>query len=156
MKTIIVDIDGTLANIEHRRYLVEGDKKDWNKFKSEANNDAPNEWCVVICDSFYSNPYGSDVSIIFVSGREEKYRKLTQMQIVQWTTIFNYKLFLRKDNDYRKDAEVKKEIYEEHIKDKYNILFAIDDSKEIVDLWRSFGITTLDCCDYNRNELIEG
>lgn len=38
--------------------------------------------------------------------------------------------------DTRCDTIVKREIYEEHIKDKYNVLFVIDDRVKVVDMWR--------------------
>ncbi len=38
----IFDLDGTLALIEHRRHLVEGETKDWRAFFAACVNDAPN------------------------------------------------------------------------------------------------------------------
>jgi phosphoserine phosphatase len=38
----IFDLDGTLALIEHRRHLVEGERKDWPAFFAACVDDAPN------------------------------------------------------------------------------------------------------------------
>ena len=40
---VIFDLDGTLALIEHRRPLVEGDKKDWPGFFAACVDDEPNK-----------------------------------------------------------------------------------------------------------------
>ena len=146
---ILIDIDGTLANIEHRRYLVEGEKKNWDKFKYEAINDTPNLWCVEIIKGFITT--GSRWQLVFVTGRNENFYLLTTTQIEKWLHLCcnGYKLFMRKEDDFRSDIEVKEEIYNTKLK-QYNFLFAIDDSKEIVNLWRSKGIVTLDCAGYQR------
>jgi len=150
---VIVDIDGTLANIDHRRHLVEKDKKEWEKFKQEIINDRPNQWCRILCCCISAPPIATydPIHILFVTGREKKYKPITELQIKDWIDPDYYCLFTRKDNDFRQDTEIKREIYQEKIKDRYNIIFAIDDNAEIVELWRSLGIATLDCAGYKRN-----
>lgn len=152
---IIIDIDGTLANIDHRRQFVTGGRKAWNLFDSECKKDTPNDWCVKIVNSITTSPYTRDISILFVSGRKERYREITEAQISTWTfarldigSLFF--LFMRPDEDFSEDTKIKKEIYENHIKDKYNVLFCIDDSENIVQLWRSLGLICLDCAGYKR------
>ena len=54
---------------------------------------------------------------------------------------------MRKDGDYRPDTVVKKEIYEREIKDKYEVLFAIDDRTQVVKTWRELGLTCLQCAN---------
>ena len=43
IKTIIVDIDGTLADLSHRRHHVENGKRNWSAFFAELSNDKPVE-----------------------------------------------------------------------------------------------------------------
>ena len=52
---------------------------------------------------------------------------------------------MRDVGDKRPDAVVKKEIYDEHIKDKFNVLGVFDDRNSVVDLWRSLGLTCFQC-----------
>ena len=52
-------------------------------------------------------------------------------------------LFMRKKDDYRQDAIVKKELYEEHIKDKYYVEAVFDDRDQVVNMWREEGLL---CC----------
>lgn len=52
---------------------------------------------------------------------------------------------MRKTGDHRKDAIVKEEMYNEHIKGKYNCLYWIDDRKQVIDYIREkIGLTVLD------------
>jgi hypothetical protein len=43
---------------------------------------------------------------------------------------------MRKHNDNRKDSIIKQEIYDNYIKDKYNVLFVYDDRNQVVNQWR--------------------
>jgi hypothetical protein len=143
-KAIIVDLDGTLCNAEHRKHHVETDgKKNWEAFYSNLVHDIPNEWCQLIIDKFDSD--GSS-DIIFVSGRPDSYRELT----VQWLrkhSLARHKLLMRMAGDFRKDSIVKEEIYKEQIEPLYDVLFCIDDRKQVVDMWRSLGLTCLQCAE---------
>ena len=49
-KVIIFDVDGTIADVEHRRHLVNGDKgfkPDWTAFRKATRFDTPVQW---VCD----------------------------------------------------------------------------------------------------------
>ena len=176
-KAIIVDIDGTLANCEHRRHFVDLQdragydalwdqgtdghwyhkftdakwKPDWKSFNEQMINDTPNEWLCDLLRALYSGYWNCPSTnnyceeFIFVTGREECYRKITTNQINEWTTINMHKLFMRPSKDYRPDTDIKREIYERHIKDKYDVLLCIDDRQSVVDLWRSLGLVCLQC-----------
>lgn len=47
--------------------------------------------------------------------------------------------------DHRPSHIVKAEIYEREIKDKYNVLFVIEDDPKCVAMYRAIGLTVLDC-----------
>ena len=42
-QTIIFDVDGTIADVEHRRHFVNGNN-DWQSFRAETVNDTPVQW----------------------------------------------------------------------------------------------------------------
>lgn len=146
-QAIIVDLDGTLANCEHRRHFVTGEKKDWKSFYERMGEDTVNEWCEFIIDKCCYNEYGFiEKSILLVSGRPEEYRDLT----LDWLNKnalapFNINIYMRKTGDYRDDVIIKEEIYREHIEPNYNVLFAIDDRAKVAALWRRLGIVCLHC-----------
>ena len=56
---------------------------------------------------------------------------------------------MRKNGDYRPDWEAKLELFNEHVRDRYNILAAFDDRNQVVKLWRQLGITTFQVADGN-------
>lgn len=149
---IICDLDGTLCNIDHRIKYIDGSlgKKDWDRFYSECGNDKANEWCLHIINSFVSlrNVLTPSMKILFVTGRPEKIKDIT----IEWIGKHferhfknDYEIFMRKNNDFRKDCIIKKEIYEEHIKDKYDVLFCLEDRQQVVDMWRSLRLVCLQC-----------
>ena len=54
-------------------------------------------------------------------------------------------LFMRsKENHYIKDIELKEKMYNEFVKD--DVYCAFDDRQDIIDLWKSFGITSFKVC----------
>ena len=50
---------------------------------------------------------------------------------------------MRKDKDFRPDNEAKKDLYEEYIKDKFEIEFVLDDRDRVVKMWRELGLRVL-------------
>lgn len=140
-KAIIVDLDGTLANIDHRLHFVKGDKKDFDKFYEAIPNDSVNKWCRKIIYRF-----DNDYKIIYVTGRMDS--GSVMVPTVDWLTrngVYYGNLFMRKNGDHRPDSTIKKEIYEKYIKDKYDVLFCIDDRARVVNMWRELGLVCLQC-----------
>lgn len=130
-KAIICDIDGTLALLQDR---VPHDPT--------TGEDLLNYPVANILE-VYDNQKVFPVSVILITGREEKYRKTTEDWLKK-NGITNYKaLYLRQTGDRRKDFVVKKEIYEKHMKGKYDVLFVLEDRDQVVKMWREVGLTCL-------------
>lgn len=146
---VICDIDGTAANINHRRHLVEGKKKgekvDWGRFFKEMVNDVPNEWCQKLLGALYQQGY----QIVFVSGRPEDYRTETTLWLREhYGHIAFEELYMRPAGNYEQDYIIKERIFDEHLKNE-EVLFVIDDRKQVVDMWREKGLTVLQCDEGN-------
>lgn len=45
--------------------------------------------------------------------------------------------------DYRPDYEVKEEIYNKYIHDRFNVLYAVDDRLQVCRKWHAMGLTVL-------------
>jgi hypothetical protein len=160
-KAIIVDLDGTLANCEHRRHFVDGTdgKKDWKSFYEAIEKDTVNEWCKKLIERFWFilrwDDSETSYEILLVSGRPDKYMDLTMdwldsTEVGQWCVNprdSTYNIFMRKDGDFRDDTIIKEEIYREYIEPFYDVLFAIDDRKKVVNMWRRLGIIALHCAE---------
>ena len=124
---IICDIDGTLA-------LFEG-----NPYERDFSRDEVNTPVASILNVWE----GKYCEIILVSGRNNKFVKETIKWLNKWSIHYDHLFMPRNPDDQRKDFVLKKEIYDNEIKDKYNVLFVLDDRNQVVDLWRSLGLTCL-------------
>lgn len=138
-KAIIVDIDGTLANCDHRRHLVE--QKKWPAFYDAMTEDVVNEWCRDLIHAILDL---YDWRILLVSGRPDSHRSLTEAWLEK-NEICYHGLFMRKERDYRKDSIVKREIYDNHIRGKFHVELVIDDRTQVVEMWRELGLVCLQC-----------
>ena len=140
----IFDIDGTIADCSHRLKHIQNDTPDWDTFYSLCVNDKPID---NVCHLLRMIP--SDVDIIFITGRSEKWCNHTESWIGRYVfgTIRNRALFMRADGDHRPDYVIKKEIWEKHIKDKYNVLGVFEDRDQVVKMWRELGLTCYQVAD---------
>jgi hypothetical protein len=158
-KIIIIDLDGTLADSSLRKHHVEGVNKDWASFYFNIPYDNVNLWCKELVLGMISR----SVESLFVSGRPETMESNGVVHpIKEWTldwlqtqfqltskSFFEEKLFMRASGDKREDFIIKKELYEDHIKGKYEVLFVVDDRRQVVNMWRSEGLVVLHCADGN-------
>lgn len=126
---IICDLDGTLC-------LFDGNPYDRDFSKDKANK--------VVQDIL--DTLESDITLIIVSGRNGKFVEVTRQWLEDHNIPYDH-LYMRKEDDMRKDVIIKQEIYENHIKGKYNIKFVLDDRNQVVDFWRSQGLTCLQVAD---------
>ena len=141
-KAIIVDLDGTLSDSSHRQHFMTQKKKDWDAFYNALSDDPPNKWCLELSDNFYNSGY----SIVLVTGRPSNYIDKTEVWL-DLNQVSYERLIMRTEGDYRPDYIIKQEIYEKHIKNEFDVLFAVDDRKQVVDMWRKNGITCLQCAE---------
>lgn len=136
-EAIICDVDGTLA--------LFGDA---NPYERDFSKDKLNQPIYNILSAFGAacDDGWGDVTRIIVSGRKDKFREETESWLKSKGIVYDY-LFMRKaapeGEKEPKDTVVKKEIYEQEVKGKYNVLFVLDDRNQVVELWRSLGLTCL-------------
>lgn len=141
MKTILFDIDGTLADIRHRRIHLERKKPDWQAFHAEIGSDTPNGPIVELYKSLWM---AATHELVLVTGRHERSRTLTE-QWLAWNEIPFGRILMRADDDFRADYVIKEEILMELLKTGKEIEFVVDDRQQVVDMWRRNGITCLQC-----------
>lgn len=123
---IIVDIDGTLALL--------GDRNPYDA--ADSAGDLVNKPIYEVVRRFYAPDNNLSIEKVFiVTGRDEKYRSITKDWLDR-KSIPYHSLFMRDMGDRRKDFVAKKEIYEEHIKGKYNVLFVLEDRNQVVEMYR--------------------
>lgn len=135
---IICDIDGTLALMKDRGPF------DWDKVDQDELN-YPIKYVLMKLSTDMSMQ--DRTRIILVSGRDSVCRTKTVKWLEAKAIGFD-ELYMRPEGDMRKDAVIKKEIYDE-LKKKYNILFVLDDRNQTVEMWRQQGLTCLQVADGN-------
>lgn len=135
-KIILCDIDGTIANNDHRQHFLEG-KKDWDGFFSELINDEP----IFPIINKVIEEHNSGKDIIFLTGRPERYRYSTLLWLKEYFQ-FELKLLMRMNNDQRNKLIVKTEIFNQYI-DKNLVDYIIDNDQDLIDMWNEKGINTV-------------
>lgn len=122
---VICDIDGTFSFI--------GDRSPYDASKSDET-DKPNE---AVLSVLHAMDHSTAARIIFVSAREEKDREATERLIQKYLSVsVPYLLYMRPTGDFRRDSVVKKELFYQHIADKYYVNFVLDDRPQVVRMWR--------------------
>lgn len=129
----IFDIDGTLAKIDpdNPRDVYDG---------SRVGEDV----CVTeVADVL--NALMDENYVYVVSGRDEKYRKITSEWLSSSGIVYD-ELFMRKEGDKRPDSLVKYEILRDNIYGELyrGIAGVFDDRERVLDMWRAQGIKTFD------------
>jgi len=139
---IVCDLDGTLSLFNAKRKDGSVDvrhpdahvRDPYNAFK--CDEDTLNEPVATVLQAMARDGY----KIIFCSGREDCYRPQTEKFINKHVGV-EYQLFMRKTHDDRKDSIIKSEIYDAEIAPNYNVYFVLDDRDQVVQFWRSKGLT---------------
>lgn len=132
-KYVIVDIDGTIADVRHRLHHIKGPKKkNWKAFFEEMYRDEP------ITDRLEQvRELSSKHQILIVTGRPEQYRAQTERWLQRHKVPYE-KLYMRKNGDHRPDYEAKQAVLDEI--DPKQIVLAIDDRPPVCKMWERHGI----------------
>lgn len=126
----VFDIDKTLADNGDRPVFTDDDDLIYQ--------DVVIEPVKKILDRLYPE------QVIFVSGRSDKYRAITEKWLEDKVFPCAIDLRMRKEGDYRKDTIVKEEIFKELLED-YHIIAAFDDRNSVTSHLRKLGIFVFHC-----------
>ncbi|MDP9759080.1 MULTISPECIES: phosphatase domain-containing protein [Agrobacterium] len=140
-KIVIFDIDGTIANVEHRRTWLQLSPPDWERFHAEMGDDIPNPAIVELYKLLWKT---DQYEMVLTSGRFERSRRLTETWLT-WNEIPFGRIYMRGDDDGRADHLVKEEMLRQILADQREIAFAVDDRDQVVSMWRRNGVTCLQC-----------
>jgi predicted kinase len=124
---VLVDIDGTVA--------LMGDRSpyDW----SRVGSDRPNEAVIAAVRAMHA----AGNAIVFCSGRDAVCRAETEAWLDLHVGVPYEGLFMRPEGDNRKDAIVKREIFDTEVRDRWRIVGVFDDRRQVVRMWRALGLT---------------
>lgn len=146
MKNIIlVDIDGTVANIGDRIKYLKQKPKDYISFYKSSFDDEP----ILEIIDLVQGLYLQGNNIVFCTGRIEDIREITENWINKNFPIdfFKYNLIMRPNSDFRHDTETKIEACKNAGIDFNDIKLVIEDRTCMVKKWRSFGVKCIQVAD---------
>lgn len=143
---IIVDLDGTVA-LHQGRGPFEWDKIDTDKCDPRMRQ---------VIERYILD----GVNVIFLTGRNKtsiayaktydwlaKYFPYYKTDMNTLKKFYKWSLIMRTEKDYRPAPISKKELFEQYVDGKYNVLAVFDDSNRCVEMWRSLGLLTLQPAD---------
>lgn len=137
-RAIIIDVDGTAADVSAIRHYVLDDpgNKNFDKFHEAATGSPVNADVLQAA----KNAQAEGIAVIIVTARKEKWRYSTLWWLLLNDFPFDHQ-FHRPDWDQRKDYEVKKDILK-IIRSRYEVIHAYDDNPSVIQLWTEEGIPT--------------
>lgn len=176
---IIFDLDGTLADCEHRQHFVDPSKNsaymklsegwfhknemllsfppqrkkfqpDWQAFYEACDQDKPIEPVIKMLLKC-DQPYE------IWSGRCESVREKTEAWIMKHIGLARFEMpeiKMRPIGDSTPDDVLKEKWLDEYISDmgnqwNHDIQFVFDDRPKVIRMWRRRGIFVFNCCQHN-------
>jgi len=136
---VIFDLDGTLADCEHRRHFI--DDNDWDGFYEACDKDEP-IWPIVML--FWLLKDEGTHRIEIWSGRSDQVREKTVAWLMKYNLLDvinnDIKLLMRPAGDYQDDVALKIGwLQTEYLTP--DLIF--DDRDKVVKMWREQGIRCL-------------
>jgi hypothetical protein len=130
---VIVDIDGTIADVHHRLHHIEGrGRKNWKRFFEEMDRDTPIPAVIAKVREL-----AADSEIVMLTGRPERYRARTVAWLERHEVPFD-RLLMRPDGDRRSDFVTKEELLGEL--EGRAVSLAIDDRAPVCEMYRRHGL----------------
>ena len=140
--TIVFDIDGTLADIEHRLPYIEKDraKRDWKSFNALCPHDEPIQPIIDVCNEFFKK----GKFIVLCTAREESMRKGT----VEWLDkhgVNYHSLMMRPLKNFKDDTLIKGDMVDILLKNNCEIELVYDDRPKVIRMFEARNLPVVDC-----------
>ena len=135
MKSVIIDLDGTISDDRHRRHLIA--PRDWRAYHAKCSEDRyMNPGIIELCDSFGAQP-------VFITARPEAVRMLTETWLLQNVGLnrADYQLLMRPDGNTSPSRLVKQDILLCH--SELDAVCAFDNRHDILEVYRDHGLQTV-------------
>ena len=136
-KAVIFDVDGTLANNQHRQVWLQSKPRNWKAYNATMHDDKPID-NIINLTKILKDHY----TVIVVTARSEDERKVTMEWLEKHGVHFEH-IFFRAAKDYRDDSIVKSEILDKIIEHGHEPVMVFDDRNKVVNMWRERGIQCL-------------
>lgn len=149
-KAVYCDMDGTVANCEHRRHHL--DQNRWDLFFGSMGDDGVYEHTLNVLKALKAQ--GWAIVIGTARPNENDYHQICADWLARAGVEYDA-LYMRKGGDYRKDSIVKIELLEEMLADGWDIQFALDDRDQVVKAFRDYGLPVMqvNAGDFDTNKV---
>lgn len=127
--TVMCDLDGTLAIFEGLRSSY-----DYNK----CVNDRLSKPVYDLLQMFVEKGY----VVVYMTGREDSCRAQTEEFLLKHSCPLG-PLFMRETRDFRKDTIVKRELFDKHVRNMYDVKYVLEDRPSVLRMWQELGLFTL-------------
>lgn len=138
-KFFIVDLDGTVCNIDHRKHFASA--RLWDDFHANCAHDKVIEDAKAVVNALSAQGYRP----LIVTGRTNRYRDATIKWLLEQGIHFEH-ILMRPDDNYEPDHHMKIVLVEKFFGSKEEVLkcvlFAFDDRDSVVEAFRNYGIRT--------------
>jgi uncharacterized HAD superfamily protein len=134
---VIVDLDGTIADVRHRLHFVQGPgKKRWKRFFQAQENDVP-----VVSLVTRIRELSREHEIVIVTARPLVCRDGTERWLEKHRIPYS-RMFMRSDGDHRRDFLVKREILDRIGKEQVALVF--EDRPLVCRMYREAGLEVIE------------
>lgn len=86
--------------------------------------------------------YQAGYKLVFITARSERYYNETFRWIIRNVAPLT-DLLMRPEDDDRKDWRVKYDLFDQKVRNRFNVDIVIDDRERVVAMWRAIGLTCL-------------
>jgi len=145
-KVWVFDIDGTLADNEHRMHHLDNGKKEWDAFFAKQHLDEPFQPVIDVLHALANDR--PDDAVIIVTARDERFREDTLEWLnrhIPW--ISHDHMYMRprgfRGDDDKMKVDIIKTWLQRHPNYKVGAIF--DDRHRIIDAFRNEGWYTFEC-----------
>lgn len=131
---VLVDLDGTLADVTKFEHFVRESRRNFDAFHRSSLRAPVNKVVLKLVRQLWL----AGASIIVVTGRAVKWEQGTKSWLRTNGVPFD-ELLMRSESDPRSDVECKLDMFNKISKD-FQVLCALDDRPQVIELWRSLGV----------------
>lgn len=144
---VIVDLDGALSDGTHRLHLLPTKDlhltESWIEFNRAAQHDSPIQDTIDVVNMLWKAGMG----VVILTGRSDEVETETILWLDRHKVKYDW-LIMRRAEDNRKDTIIKEEVL--RAIGLHHITCAFDDSPNVIQHFRSLGITTYQVTEYDK------
>ncbi len=136
---VIVDLDGTLCDTEHRHHLIHWDNEvmNWDAYSLACVNDPPIHATIRLVQHLAHTH-----RIVILSGRQDVALDATAQWLEAHEVPYD-ELHLRSQGDHRRNPQFKRDFVRRRLRNGERVAFAIDDHPGVAEALSEIGVPTI-------------